>query len=59
MTTWLPTRKWWAATATAAGTVAVAAFTGNGIDTDQEKILVIGIVVQRVVAYFTPNKEGE
>ena len=52
---WLPTNKWWAATTVAAGTIVLTLWTGNGIDTDDEKTLVVGLVVQRIVAYWTPN----
>lgn len=51
----LPTRKWWAATITAATGVTIAAFTGDGINTDEEKILVITFVLQRLLAYVTNN----
>jgi hypothetical protein len=51
-----PTRKWWAATVTAIGTVAIAALTGDGINSDPEVIMVVGLCVQRVVAYITPNE---
>lgn len=54
-----PTWKWCTATVTAAGTVAVLAFTGDGINTDPEIIAIIGLVVQRFVAYFTPNGTSE
>jgi len=52
----MPTWKWWTATITAAGTVAVLGFTGDGINTDPEIITVIGLIVQRLVAYATPNE---
>lgn len=50
-----PTTKWWTATVVAAGTVAGAALTGDGINTDTEILMVIGLVVQRLVAYATRN----
>lgn len=53
---WWPTNKWWVATVTAAGAVAVALITGDGINTDDEKIIVVGLVVQRVVAYIAKNE---
>jgi hypothetical protein len=53
----LPTWKWWTGTVTAAGTIATAAFTGDGINTDNEKILVIGLITQRLITYLTPNSE--
>lgn len=55
MSKYMPTWKWWTATTTAAGTIAVVAFTGDGINTDSETTFVIGIVVQRLVSYLTPN----
>lgn len=55
---WLPTWKWWTATITAAGAVATVVLTGDGLNTDDEKALVIGLVVQRLVAYATPNTEA-
>lgn len=54
---WMPTRKWWVTTVTAVGTIVVAALTGDGINTDAETILVVGIVVQRVVGYIIPNED--
>lgn len=53
-----PTYKWWAATVTGLGTIAGAAWTGDGINTDDEKLLVIGILVQRIVAYVAGNKSA-
>jgi hypothetical protein len=53
-----PTRKWWAATVTAIGTVAIAALTGDGINTDPEIVMVVGLGVQRVIAYLVPNEDS-
>lgn len=53
--TLMPSAKWWAATVVAAGTIAIAEWTGDGVNTDDERILVIGIVVSRLVAWITPN----
>ena len=53
-TKWLPTNKWWAATVVAAGTVVTMAWTA-GIHTSDDKALVVGLVVQRLVAYITRN----
>lgn len=55
---WWPTWKWWTATITGAGTIVTVALIGDGINTDDEKILVIGIVVARLVAWTTPNQGG-
>jgi hypothetical protein len=52
----LPTRKWWATTVTAAATIAVAALTGDGINSDPEVVLVVGTVAQRLVAWITRNE---
>ena len=53
---YMPTAKWWAATITAAGSVVTLAVTGDGINTDDEKALVIGIFIQRLVAWAVPNQ---
>jgi hypothetical protein len=53
---WLPTNKWWTATVTAAATVVGMAVTGDGINTDDEELLVIGLVAQRLIAWITPNE---
>lgn len=54
---YMPTWKWWTATVTGAGTVIGVAVTGDGINTDDEKLLVVGFIVQRVVAWLTPNAD--
>ena len=54
---WLPTNKWWVATVTGAGTVVLMVWTGDGINTDSEKTVLVGIIVQRVAAYWTKNSE--
>jgi hypothetical protein len=51
-----PTPKWWATSLTAAGTIVTLAWAGDGINTDDEKALVIGIVVQRLVAWAVPSQ---
>lgn len=56
MTNWWPTNKWWAASATAAGTVALMFWTGGGVDTDDKKVILVGLLVQRVVAYVARNE---
>lgn len=53
-TKWLPTNKWWAATVVATGTVVTLAWTA-GIHTSDDKALVVGLIVQRLVAYITRN----
>lgn len=52
---WLPTRKWWFATTVAVGTILGLVLTGDGINSDDETIAVIGLVVQRVGSYIIPN----
>lgn len=56
MSKWAPTNKWWAATVTAAGTVGLMFWTGNGVDTDEEKVVLVGLVIQRLVAYVARNE---
>jgi hypothetical protein len=56
MSKWAPSNKWWAATVTAAGTVGLMFWTGNGVDTDEEKVVLIGFAVQRLVAYVARNE---
>lgn len=53
---WLPTRKWLAAEATAAGTLAVMLLTGDSEVTDPEVIAIVGFVVQAFTTYWLPNK---
>jgi hypothetical protein len=55
MANWWPTNKWLVATITAAGTVAAMVWVGDGINTDEEKLLVISLVVQRLAAYWAKN----
>ena len=52
---WWPTNKWWVATVTAAGTVWLMLWTGDGINTDDEKTIIVGLVVQRIASYITRN----
>ena len=50
----MPSRKWWAATVTGIGTEVIAV-----IDTSWNKatqIALVGLVVQRAVAYLVPNE---
>ena len=50
-----PSRKWWAATFVAAGTVGTDwAVTGHWTQT--LTIAAVGLVVQRAVAWLTPNE---
>jgi hypothetical protein len=48
-----PTRKWLAATIVAAGTVATAIAQSGFSETTT--VAIIGLVVQRAVAYLVPN----
>jgi hypothetical protein len=55
---WKPTRKWWAATLTGAGAVAVMLLTGDrGHVDDPEIVALVGLIVQRGVAFFVPNED--
>lgn len=56
---WWPTAKWWAATTTVAGSIVVLLWTGDGINTDEEKTLVVGLIVSRVIAYAVPKETEE
>jgi hypothetical protein len=56
---WAPTAKWWAATTTAAATIVTLLWTGDGINTDEEKTLVIGLVVSRILAFAVPKDKGQ
>jgi hypothetical protein len=59
MSPWLrnawPTNKWVVASITAAGTIAGMIWVGDGINTDQEKLVLIALVVQRLTAYWASN----
>ena len=52
---WVPTYKWLTATIVAGGTVVAMMLTGDGINTDTEQVMTVGLVVERLVAYFTPR----
>lgn len=52
---WSPTSKWWAASIAAAATIVTMLWTGDGINTDEEKTLVIGLLASRVLAYAVPK----
>lgn len=56
--TWLPTHKWWAATVTAGGGLAVMLLTGDRSVSDPEVVACVTFVVQRAVAYLVPNEGG-
>jgi dienelactone hydrolase len=53
---WLPTRKWLAAEATAAGTLAIMLLTGDSEVTDPETIAIVGFAVQAVTTWALPNR---
>ena len=54
--TWVPTRKWIAATITAAVGLAVMLLTGDrGTVSDPEIVAIGTFVTQRAVAYLLPN----
>jgi hypothetical protein len=59
MSKWMPTNKWWAATSATAGTVALMFWTAGGVDTDDKKVILVGLLVQRVVAYVARNEPPE
>jgi hypothetical protein len=50
-----PTNKWYAATAATVGTIIIMFWTGGGLNTDDKRIVLVGLVVSRVVAYITRN----
>ncbi len=52
---WLPTRKWWAATVLAAVAVATLWVTKGAFDRDVA-IALIGAIGQAVVSYLLPNQ---
>jgi hypothetical protein len=56
---WFPTNKWWTASITTAGTIVLMQWTGDGINTDPEKTVLVGLIVQRLVAYWTKNSDKE
>lgn len=56
MSKWWPTNKWWAATVTTVGTVVLMFWTGGGVDTDDKKVVLVGLIVQRLVAYVARNE---
>lgn len=52
---WFPTRKWWVQFVVSLGTVATMLWTGDGINTDDEKKAVIGLGVALAGTYLMPN----
>lgn len=55
MSKYWPTNKWVVATITAAGTVVGIIWLGDGVNTDEEKLILISLVVQRLAAYWASN----
>jgi hypothetical protein len=56
--TYRPTTKWYAASAATVGTIIIMFWTGGGLDSDDKRIVLVGLVVSRVVAYITRNDPG-
>lgn len=52
----MPTRKWWAATVVALGTLGTA-FAEAGEWNATLTVAAIGLVVQRATAYLVPNEQ--
>ena len=50
-----PTNKWLAALVAGLGTIATRALTTGTWDTE-ESVALIGLLVERIVAYLTPNQ---
>ena len=53
---WLPTRKWWAATVIALGAIATLWVTKGAFDRDVA-IAAIAAVVQAATSYLVPNQD--
>jgi len=53
---WLPTRKWWAATVIALGAIATLWVTKGAFDRDVA-IALIAAVVQAATSYLVPNQD--
>jgi hypothetical protein len=53
---WLPTRKWWAATITALGAIAVL-WIQEGALSMAVGIALVGAVVQALITYVLPNDD--
>lgn len=54
---WIPTNKWFVQLASSLATVATLLWTGDGINTDDEKKAVIGLVTALILTYLTPNRK--
>lgn len=54
----MPTRKWFAALLVGAGTIATLYITTGGWDAE-ESIAAVGLVIERGVAWLTPNATPE
>lgn len=52
---WFPTRKWWTLLVTTAATIAQMLWTGDGINTDVERITLIGLLAGLLLTYLVPN----
>lgn len=57
MKKWFPSRKWWVLFVTTCGTVATMLWTGDGINSNDEKTTVIGLLVGLGLTYLVPNKK--
>jgi hypothetical protein len=55
MNRWFPTNKWWGQFIVSDATIAGMLWTGNGVDTDAEKLALIGIVANLATTYLIPN----
>jgi hypothetical protein len=55
MSSWVPTRKWWAAQAVALAGIATS-YVDSGWDATETK-LCIAVAVQAVVTYLLPNED--
>ena len=53
---WMPTRKWWAATVIALGAIATVWVTKGAFDRDMA-IALIAAVVQAATTYLVPNQD--
>jgi hypothetical protein len=53
---WMPTRKWWAATVIALGAIATVWVTKGAFDRDVA-IALIAALVQAVTTYLVPNQD--
>jgi hypothetical protein len=51
----VPTNKWTVATIGTLATIAGMIWVGDGINTDEEKLVVISLIAQRLAAYWARN----